>query len=113
MIHVKHSIDQVLYEFLTVLNLGGTILDVAVENEFIMKASHRHHSMWLANMITIHLWIHHILYFALKEGYSFSYFESRSCTLIRAFNTSREYGMLTKSFAPASSVATTSDWFVS
>lgn len=32
-IHVRHSTDQVLDEFLTVLNLGGTILDVAVEHE--------------------------------------------------------------------------------
>lgn len=32
-IHVRHSTDQVLDEFLTVLNLGGTVLDVAVEHE--------------------------------------------------------------------------------
>jgi len=31
--HVKHTNDQVLDEFLTVLELGGTILDVAVEHE--------------------------------------------------------------------------------
>jgi len=33
MIHVKHSTDQVLDEFLTVLNLGGTILDDTVGHE--------------------------------------------------------------------------------
>lgn len=32
-IRVRHSTEQVLDEFLTVLNLGGTILDVAVEHE--------------------------------------------------------------------------------
>ena len=32
-IHVRHSTDQVLDEFLTVLDLGGTVLDVAVEHE--------------------------------------------------------------------------------
>lgn len=31
--HVKHSTEDVLDEFLTVLELGGTILDVAVEHE--------------------------------------------------------------------------------
>lgn len=31
--HVKHTTDAVLDEFLTVLELGGTILDVAVEHE--------------------------------------------------------------------------------
>ena len=31
--YVKHSTEQVLDEFLTVLELGGTILDVAVEHE--------------------------------------------------------------------------------
>ncbi len=31
--HVKHSTANVLDEFLTVLELGGTILDVAVEHE--------------------------------------------------------------------------------
>lgn len=32
-IHVRHSTEQVLDEFLTVLDLGGTVLDVAVEHE--------------------------------------------------------------------------------
>lgn len=32
-IHVRHSTGEVLDEFLTVLNLGGTVLDVAVEHE--------------------------------------------------------------------------------
>ena len=31
--HVKHSTDDVLDEFLTVLELGGVVLDVAVEHE--------------------------------------------------------------------------------
>lgn len=31
--YVRHSTDQVLDEFLSVLELGGTILDVAVEHE--------------------------------------------------------------------------------
>ena len=31
--YVKHTTDEVLSEFLTVLELGGTILDVAVEHE--------------------------------------------------------------------------------
>jgi len=31
--YVKHTTEQVLDEFLTVLELGGTILDVAVEHE--------------------------------------------------------------------------------
>ena len=31
--YVKHTTDQVLDEFLTILELGGTILDVAVEHE--------------------------------------------------------------------------------
>jgi len=31
--YVKHSTDEVLDEFLTILELGGTILDVAVEHE--------------------------------------------------------------------------------
>ncbi len=31
--HVKHSTSDVLDEFLTVLELGGTVLDVAVEHE--------------------------------------------------------------------------------
>jgi transcriptional regulator of NAD metabolism len=31
--HVKHTTDEVLDEFLTVLDLGGTVLDVAVEHE--------------------------------------------------------------------------------
>ena len=31
--HVRHTTEQVLDEFLTVLELGGTILDVAVEHE--------------------------------------------------------------------------------
>ena len=31
--HVRHTTDEVLDEFLTVLELGGTVLDVAVEHE--------------------------------------------------------------------------------
>lgn len=31
--HVRHTTQQVLDEFLTVLELGGTVLDVAVEHE--------------------------------------------------------------------------------
>lgn len=31
--HVKHTTQEVLDEFLTVLELGGTVLDVAVEHE--------------------------------------------------------------------------------
>jgi len=31
--HVRHTTDEVLAEFLTVLELGGTVLDVAVEHE--------------------------------------------------------------------------------
>lgn len=31
--HVKHTTQEVLDEFLTVLDLGGTVLDVAVEHE--------------------------------------------------------------------------------
>lgn len=32
-VHVRHATEQVLDEFLTVLELGGTVLDVAVEHE--------------------------------------------------------------------------------
>ena len=32
-VYVKHSTDEVLDEFLTILELGGTVLDVAVEHE--------------------------------------------------------------------------------